>query len=425
MKETPESGIAPGIAGGGAGVSIRRFPFPYRAMLGICSDLDGTPDRRTYWETMRYLNTRDFTAMGDGLALEVGNTIYFDMPRGQFSYWNTDDAGRDMIRTMIRSGHVDCLHSFGDLAATRAHAGRALDELTRHDCDLEVWIDHAVAPSNFGADIMCGSGDVPGAKAYHSDLTCGFGIRYVWRGRVTSVIGQETPRSLRGIWNRRHPVVSGKTVAKEGLKAFMGRVGSAKYSMHAENRVLRDARLRDGRSVVEFIRSNPHWGGVSSADNSDGLADVLDAPMLDTLVDREGVCLLYTHMGKIRNGSEPLPLRTRKALNRLSGYSREGKVLVTTTRRILGYSRATGAARLSVSTEGENTRIEILADGKDADGASSSDDLNGFTLYVSDPERVRVRLNGRPVHDLIRNGPDHKGLRSVSLPWRPLVFPHQ
>jgi len=53
--------------------------------------------------------------------------------------------------------------------------------LTRHGCDLEVWIDHAVAPSNFGADIMCGSGDVPGAKAYHSDLTCGFGIRYVWR----------------------------------------------------------------------------------------------------------------------------------------------------------------------------------------------------------------------------------------------------
>jgi len=98
-----------------------------------------------------------------------------------------------------------------------------------------------------------------------------------------------------------------KTVAKEGLKAFVGRVGSAKYSMHAENRVLRDARLRDGRSVVEFIRSNPHWGGVSSADNSDGLADVLDAQMLDTLVDREGVCLLYTHMGRSGMGANHSP----------------------------------------------------------------------------------------------------------------------
>jgi hypothetical protein len=51
------------------------------------------------------------------------------------------------------------------------------------------------------------------------------------------------------------------------------------------------------------------------------------------------------------------------------------------------------------------------------------DDLNGLTLYVSDPDRARVRLNGRPVHDLVRNGPDHKGLRSVSLPWIPLAFP--
>src|SRR5258708_28717945 len=34
--------------------------------------------------------------------------------------------------------------------STRAHAGRALDDLARHGCGVKVWIDHAVAPSNFG-----------------------------------------------------------------------------------------------------------------------------------------------------------------------------------------------------------------------------------------------------------------------------------
>ena len=125
-------------------------------MLAICSDLDETPDPGVYWQTMRFLNTTEATPMGPGVGLEVGNSIYFDMPPGQLAYWNTDDAGRAMLRTLLRSGHIDCLHSFGDLAATRRHAGRALDELARHDCRVAVWVDHAVAPSNLGSDIDTG-----------------------------------------------------------------------------------------------------------------------------------------------------------------------------------------------------------------------------------------------------------------------------
>jgi len=122
------------------------MPYPYRAMMAICSDVDETPDRRAYADIMRFLNTDRDTAMGPGVGLEVGNSIYFDMPAGQFAYWNTDEAGREMIRALIGSGHVDCLHSYGDLATTREHAGRALDELARHDLRLEVWIDHSTAP---------------------------------------------------------------------------------------------------------------------------------------------------------------------------------------------------------------------------------------------------------------------------------------
>ncbi|MDH3514699.1 MAG: hypothetical protein OEM83_07520, partial [Gammaproteobacteria bacterium] len=186
--------------------TVRAFPYPYRAMLAICSDLDETPDRHVYREIMRYLNTTETTMMGEGVGLEVGNSIYFDMPPDQFAYWNTDDAGREMVRQLIKSGHIDCFHSYGDMAVTRRHAGIALEELARHDCRMQVWIDHGTAPTNFGSDIMQGHGDEPGSPVFHADLTCQHGVEYVWRGRVTSVIGQDARRRLGGLWNRRHPL---------------------------------------------------------------------------------------------------------------------------------------------------------------------------------------------------------------------------
>jgi hypothetical protein len=90
------------------------------------------------------------------------------------------ENARAIIRALIRSGHIDCLHSFGDLAITREAAARALDELDQHGCRLGVWVDHGSVPTNFGADIMCGTGDVSSSPSYHADLTCAFGVRYVW-----------------------------------------------------------------------------------------------------------------------------------------------------------------------------------------------------------------------------------------------------
>lgn len=412
-----------GSRGGDTGASLRRFPFPYRALLAICSDLDETPDRQVYWETMRFLNSTAMTPVGPGLGLEVGNSIYFDMPAGQFAYWNTDDTGRAMIRALIRSGHLDCLHSFGDLATTRAHAGRALDELAREGCRVEVWVDHGVAPSNFGDDIMCGLGDLPGSDVYHADLTCGFGVQYVWRGRVTSVIGQDTARCLRGIYNRRHPVASARTVAKEALKGLLGRRGSVKYAMHGSNRLLRRVRLRSGQPAWEFIRANPYWGGVSRGETAEGLSEVLVEPMLARLVEREGVSVLYTHLGKIRRRQESLGERTRSALRLLAAYSAGGKVLVTTTRRLLGYCRALWELTLATSVAGDGLRIDVTMSSLGEARGLVLGDLDGITLYVPDPATTRVSLNGRDVGDLRRNGPDHTGRPSVSFPWRRLEFP--
>ena len=395
--------------------ALRAIPYPYRALLAICSDLDETPDRHVFGEITRYLNTTAATSMGPGVGLEVGNSIYFDMPPEQFSYWNTDDAGRAMVRELIRSGHVDCLHSYGDLAASRGDAGRALDELSRHGCALTVWIDHAVAPTNFGADIMRGTGDVPGAAAYHADLTCGFGVRHVWRGRVTSVIGQNTRRRLRGIWTPRHPLASARTLAKEAVKGLVGRRAGAKYAMHPPNAVLREALLRDGRPVLEFLRANPYWRAVDEGETAEGLGEVLTPGMLARLVERGGACVLYTHLGKIRRRDDMLGPRSRAALAHLAGLYREGRVLVTTTRRLLDYCAAKGSASCRWTAREGRSLLELTTD--------PAFPADGLTVYAPQPGPVQMALNGGAPRDLPLNPPDASGRRSVSVPWRRLEFP--
>ncbi len=406
-------------------IEQRPFPYPYRAMLAICSDLDETPDRHVYREIMTFLNTTETTSMGCGIGLEVGNTIYFDMPPDQFAYWNTDEAGQEMVRALIRSGHVDCLHSYGDLATTRSHAGRALDELARHDCKLEVWIDHAVAPSNFGADIMQGLGDVFGSDIYHADLTCDYGIKYVWRGRVTSVTGQGRPRHLGGILTREHMARSAAALGKEWAKGVAGRFGNAKYAMHGPNQVTQRIRLRDGHPAHEFIRSNPYWGGVGQAATADGFAEVVTRNTLDRLVARGGSCILYTHLGKISNRERPFGPSTCRAMRMLAEYHREGKILVTTTRRLLGYSRAARAVA-STTNQSNDGKFQIDLQTRstpNAEDALSLGDYDGLTFYLPDARPLRAVIDGKEGPQMCHNAADHTGRCSVSIPWSSLEFP--
>ncbi len=410
------------------GVRLRVWPYPYRAMMAICSDLDETPDRDAYWDTAEFLNSTRSTRMGEGVGLEVGNTIYFDMTDDQFAYWNTDDAGRATVQDLIRSGHIDCLHSFGDLATTREHAQRALDELHNNGCHLSVWIDHAQAVTNFDGGIMMGEGDVASSPAYHADLTAKHGVQFVWRGRVSSVLGQDVAPRLGGLWSPAHPIASTKTVAKEWTKQVLSRMGQEKYAMHAPNQILTRSTLRDGQPVYEFLRCNPHWGGVSSNETARGIGDVLTTGMLQRLTEREGGCVLYTHLGKAEpNAPEPLGPTAVEAFRRVASAQAAGNILVTTTRRLLGYSRAKQEIAFDATQHESDVVIEIDSGANPYAGlpALSDADLEGLTFYTPAPDRTRIRVDGVGVRGVVVNPPDATGVGSVSIPWTRLEFPER
>jgi hypothetical protein len=406
------------------GVSLRSMPYPYRCMLAICSDLDQTPNWRVYREIMRLLNSKEETVMGPGLGLEVGNSIYFEMPPDQFAYWNVDDYGREMVRTLIRSGHIDCLHSYGDLVKSRGGVSRALDELTRRDCYLKVWVDHATAPTNFGPDIMRGHGDEIDHAAYHADLTTAYGIEYVCRGRVTSVIGQDRPASLGGIVRWDHLIHSGRTVLKEAAKRILARVGNAKYAMHGRNQTLRHAKLRDGQPVYEFMRCNPHWKGVEFCAEGRYIDNVLTSGVLRHFIEHGGASILYTHLGKIDNPEFPFEGRVVAAFRRLAEEFHAGNILVTTTRRLLDYRRALLEATYRCRQDNGCLCVDVSTrTNAQPIGKTSARDLSGLTFYVPSDKFVSIRIDGQRVRNVRRNPCDSTGQESISLPWPFLEFP--
>jgi hypothetical protein len=345
--------------------------------------------------------------------MEVGNTMYFDMPPGEYSFWNASDGQRDEIVRLVRSGHIDAIHSFGDLARTRSQAKTALEYLESAGCKFRVWIDHAIAPSNLGADIMRGKGDLPGEDIYHTDLTVNHGVKYVWRGRVTSVVGQGVRRRLRGIFDGRVKRESAITLIKEFVKGLLGRFPGSRFRLHARNCVMESILLRDGQAVYEFLRCSPHPRGVSAADRGDLIFEVLRTDVLDSLVARRGTAIVYTHLGKTDQEDTIFPPKTIAALQELSERVQSGEILVATTVRALDYHLMMATLEWSVSETQDRIVIECTTDAEFPQGLS-------FLVTGEKPVDIIVGGKSWQTRTDIDFGNNQK---VVSIPWAPLVWP--
>jgi hypothetical protein len=397
------------------GIYIRKVPYPYKAILAICSDLDETPDKNVYFEIMRFMNTEDETSMGRGVGLEIGNTLYFNMPEDQFAYWNTDEEGRRFVRELIHSGHIDCIHSFGDLAKTRENAEINIRELVKHNCNIKVWVDHAQAISNIGSDIMEGAGADVSHQVYHSDLLHSYGVRYIWIGRITSVIGQNVKRSYKGIISG-NLLGSFKTVLKQVVKDALGTMGYRKYAMHKGNRLIRNSVMDDGNKVIEFIRANPFWGGVDECATADGFSQVMTERYLSQLVKSGGMSILYTHLGKINNHKKPFNENTVNAFRLLKKYYTDNNILVTTTRRMLDYCSLQDNSTIEIKDGRESIELNINCD-------AGTSDLQGFSISSQYDKRHEILLNGSERYEMDKIGKDSEGRFIFQIPWKRLSYP--
>ncbi|MDP2365841.1 MAG: hypothetical protein Q8M94_18980, partial [Ignavibacteria bacterium] len=167
---------------------IRKFPYPYKCALAICSDIDAIISVERFLELQKFLCTDKETTAGKGISLEIGNSFLFfrNSDHPGISYFNglskveTDFA--PVCRELIKSGFIDVLHTYGDFnlgGFNRDYAETSIEELICNNLKLKTWVNHGnkLNSQNVGG-LPEFIGDSPGTKSYHLDLLKKYGMKY-------------------------------------------------------------------------------------------------------------------------------------------------------------------------------------------------------------------------------------------------------
>lgn len=346
---------------------ILRTPFPYRALLSISSDLDDTPGWREYFELVRFLNSDENTIFGRGLSLEFANSLFFNEPSSPVAYCNAAPPDRRMLRALIKTGHVDTLHSFGVNERTRSSVQATLTHLERHGCRLATWTDHWVSPTNFDPFKRTALGARQGSDAYCADLLANHGVSYVWAGRLTTVTGQGTPINLRrALAAGSHSLTGLRATVPEMAKLALGRLGVQKYSMRASNAQLQELDLSPHTRFLEFLRAHPSTLSLREGDSADGLPYALSSLVVRSLINSRGTMVLYTHLGRrMPRFGEPGHDRIYGALQQLRDLEAQGTLKTLSTTRLLDFLTLQQRLRPILASTSESIEICLDPDPKD------------------------------------------------------------
>lgn len=415
------------------GVVLRKFPYPFKAALAVCSDIDNTETAQEFLQIQEFLDTNRPTRWGRGVGLEIANSFYmYDRPqRNEFSYYSNRPLDKFVIQKFIRSGFIDCLHSFGEGCATRKEALKAVRDLQQNNYRLSVWINHDRSPSNLGRWFSSNLGDDPKSDQYHADVTIPYGIQFVWTGSTTCIVGQDVPISFKtflNIYDSRYPIKTLRNMMKAFGKYLLSLFDlcDSKYSMYKDNRLVRLTALTDGQKIFEFTRYDIHPDGIGRGADSKGIAVNLSPRVLDRLIHNQGYAILYTHLGKNRNCFSFIDSSAVKAFRYLEKRHQEGDIYVTTTSRLLNYYVSKRYLDWSYDQTQCGTVIQIkgIKAPIRSDHLPIRERLQGLTFYIPAKEKVMIFVNESEIKDLQRNPKDETGRESVTIPIISLEYPN-
>lgn len=404
-------------------ISKRRLPFPFKAGLAICSDIDATTSLAEFLTIQEFLNTKNYTVMGVGLGLEVGNSFFPIRTPGQFAFISDNTYDRIVITDLIKLGYIDFIHSFHK-AKNRSQIRHITGLLENNNCKIDVWVNHARALSDLGPQDWC-LGDNINSNQYHTDFSIdSLGYQFVWIDEVSSIVGQGRPLKLRSFFaslNIEHlPQSLYNNIFKEICKYFLSFVGT-KYANRKHNDLIYPLRLDDGQYVFGFVRSNVFFGGIKGGARSDRLADILTPNILKELIDSEGYMIVYTHFGQ-NSGYPYISKRTQNALRLLEEEYRKRNIYVTTSARMLRYYANNKHLKWhsKINVNKINIYIESISDPVRGIFTPTIEDLQGITFYTDDPENTNIFIENERINDIIKNDNDHTNHKSVMIPLKPL-----
>lgn len=381
--------------------NVRSYPFPASAWLTLSSDPDNTR-----WPDWQELNAIIFEELGLPFADSVFIKSYNEILKDQVDL-------TDHPEILSRHAH-DTLHTWGDYLWAgargfhRPDAEAALRKIKELGFTPRIWIDHSYFQGNmlhvsrYGSmpTIADRSGHIYPNPAYTLDLVKEAGVRYLWDGTITPVLGQDRPMSSWQLHRAREQSTT-RVAMRRGQEVLRSWLGDERPRYH--NEAHHAHRFPDGQVFRVFQRYG-HWDDA----DIDGLAKTMAPGKIDELMAIGGTCIAYTHLGKRHSGRPPsdkhVPAPTVAALRHVRDRWKEGRLEVSSTSRMLDYLVLRDAIRVNMAS---NT-VEFRPDGITFQSLHPSD-LTGqrFTVRSVKAKGLKVLCDGKEVVvELIDNGPE-------------------
>jgi hypothetical protein len=441
-------------------ITLRKIPYPYKAALAICSDLDKM-NREKFDQIHDFLSSNKPTLLGNGLDLEIADSFWMYSSSSDtinaFSYFEgtSEKPSNNAIKIeeMISAGFIDSLHTYGDFseypAFNRSLAERALTHMKKNNLMVSVWINHGNIHNFQNIGIKTALGDleyisaVDGGKRkcieYHTDITLPFGFKYLWIDELTEIIGQERPCGIiEAAFSKLFGSTSTKSFSHRLIQAFVSflLILQNKLSLKLKiklaleklfpkafdgnNDLIKVITLRDGQKAYSFKRY-----GRFGVDNSDALPKLLSKPTLEKLEYNKGIMVLFVHLAKNNNRKDIFSTKTCDALRYLSTQEKSGHIYVTTTSKLLHYTalRKFLKWRAQLRSNAIEIVIEKVEDPVYGDYIPTAQQLQGISFYVPDAKKTSVSINGNKI-PVNRNLPDFTGKESVTIPLIRLKYPN-
>jgi hypothetical protein len=396
---------------------IRDLPYPYRGAISLSSDAEFF-DFQFFDELMKYLNTSEKTAFGEGLGLEVTSSVFFFSEKPyNFSYFDSLQVTSNhtlhasKLRDYLSSSYIDTNHAYGDFddapVFTRAHAEKVLNELAKIGVSLPVFSNHGGSDNiqNIGVDADYHQGDVKGATPYHVDLLPHMGTKFVWTDSLSYATSIMAPQEIKS-----------PTIFSMMLRGSKSEIQTEKNEL----KILVNSVMNDGSNFTGFNRFR------STGRNAPNLSSFLhQVEQIDfgSLYACSGALVIYQHFGVLhRENAICSQAKIDDVLERphvyLSGFrilhkeAQLGKLWVSGLARLLTYVQMIEKVSVNITEAGYELGYP----------AKILDPLNffqGLTIYVHAAQKVRIVYEGTEL-PILHNGPDHTGVYSVTVKFNRL-----
>ena len=390
-------------------ISLRKFPYPYRAMLAISTDIDSTT-----LDNLRYIHKTLKNPL-NGIGLDIADSIWAFAPRAanerQLAFMDIDSKEITPywkeIKFYIDKGWIDTLHSYGNFSKrknsetkfSRLYAEKTENFFNENNITLDVWVNHGDEANiqNIGYHNY-NEGDKPKCSSYHIDIMQRIGIKYIWNPKIRTHFGHDT-------------LLIKKKLRDSSLIWSFPRFSSTIVNQ-TDKQIYEDA---DCKFWGNFIKNE----AVLWYPNALHLQ--IQKDNLELLCQREQFSIITQHLGYIIKTDNQFTQKNLDAFKLLKSYEKDGKIKIASTSKVLNYNRIRDFVDYSIITEKNITIINIKGIDDPILGYSetvSVSDLRGLTFYCSNPDNTFIAIKSTLIQPfwLIRS-PSDGIASSIGIAW--------